>query len=348
MRIRSCLTLVTAAALLALACSPAQAGDHAAANDTVWPSQNDIAQTAGNGKKLLENQWAKPMALFSPNNFTLTGLTVPGTSGTLNIDVALGTLYLEGRHITIPAATTVTAAASLTNFVYAKLTRDGGNLVTGVSFEVNITGTPPADSTPIATLTAGASTITATTDLRILPTSITVLTTGTEWTVPAGIRQIYVEVIGASGGGGGGGGGGVTTGPAGSSGGSGGTTSFDTLSTTGGSGGFGGKGSSVAGGANGGVPGTGSGASINLQGSGRPGGTAGNGCGTGTFVNGPGGPGGDGGYAAKLLTVAPNTDITLAIGSAGSAGSGGVGTGGTPCTGGAGQAGLAGVIGIHY
>ena len=260
--------------------------DHAAVNEDIWPSQNDIAQTAGNGKKLLENQWAKPVAVFSPNNYSLTGLTVPASSTSHDIEVALGTAYLAGRHVTIPGATTVTAAPSSTNYVFAKLTRDGSNLVTGISFEVNTSGAAPADSTPVAILTAGASTITATTDRRILPTTIEVLTSGTSWSFPAGITRIYVEVYGASAGGGGGGAGGDSSAPAnggsGTDGGAGGSTNFGALTATSGAGGASGGGGSATGvgGPAGiaGASGTGSGGAVSFKGLGLSGGPGGSGA----------------------------------------------------------------------
>ena len=347
----SLLSLITLLSLVAPR-HLAQAADHAAANETIWPSQNDVAQTAGDGKKLLENQWAKPTAVFAVNNFSLTGLTVPASDADLNIDVALGTAYIAGRHMTIPAATSVMATASSTNFVFLKLTRDGSQLVTGASFEVNTTGTPPADSTPIATLTAGASSISATTDLRILPSTITVLTSGTSWTVPAGITRIYVEVLGASGGGGGGGescsGGAI--GNNGGAGTAGGTTSFSTLSTTGGAAGGAGLGcaANIAGTA-GGAHGVGSGGTINITGYGQPGGNGG-GAGGGPNPTNPngsrGGTGGASGYSAGFLATTPGASITIAIGSAGSGGA--AGTGGAGSDGGAGVAGQAGRIIITY
>lgn len=343
-------SLILLIAGLLLSAQEVHAADFAAANETIWPSQNDVAQTAGDGKKLLENQWAKPTAVYAVNNYSLTGLTVPGSSANLNINVALGTAYIAGRHITIPGATTVTATASATNFVFLKLTRDGAQLVTGASFEVNTTGTPPTDSTPIATLTAGASSISATADLRILPTTITVLTSGTSWTVPAGITTIYVQVFGASGGGGGGGqsydG---SVGGNGGAGGAGGTTSFDTISTTGGAAGGPGLGAGQnAAGAAGAAQGVGSGASINRTGSGASGGRGGGGS-QFTGANAPGlrgGTGGDGGYAAGNKSVTPGSSITYAIGAAGTSGAGGTGNSGP--NGGAGVAGSAGMIVITY
>lgn len=179
--------LLLACAVLLAPLSLARAADYTAANEDIWPSQNDIAQTTGNGKKLLENQWAALTAAFNASNHTIGGLTVPATSASLNIDVALGSAYISGRWISIPAGTTVTATASATNTVFVKLTRDGANLATGASFEVNTTGTAPADSTPIATLTAGASTITATADKRLFyKTGVVEEFSGPEDGVPQG------------------------------------------------------------------------------------------------------------------------------------------------------------------
>lgn len=337
---------LTVLLLLMFACPLSTwAADHATANETIWPTQNDVALTAGNGKKMLENQWAKPFAVLEPNNYTTAGLTVPGTSASLSINVALGDAYIAGRHVSIPGSTAVTATASQTNFVFLKLTRDGGSLVTGASFEVNLTGVSPADSISIATLTAGASTITATTDLRTFPRRIQTLTSGIEWTVPAGIKRIYVEVLGASGGSGGGGGKGGTTGPGGTIGGAGGATTFSGLSATGGTGGFGGHGSTAAGGSTGPVDGVGTGGTVNLAGHGRSSVPPGQGCAVGTTQ---GGSGGNGGYAASVIEVTPDTDITISIGAAGTNGAGGVGTGSSPCTGGAGLNGYPGIIVIYY
>jgi len=172
----------------------------------------------------LENQWASLAADLGANNFTFTGLTVPGSSANLNISVASGSAYLAGRWISIPASTTVTASASATNFVYLKFVRDGSNLATGAKFEVNTTGTPPADATPIATLVASGSAITSTTDERLIgPRGRKVFTaTNSTWKIPAGITILDVTVYGSGGGGGGGGAGGGTIGSnAGGSGGSG-------------------------------------------------------------------------------------------------------------------------------
>ena len=328
--------VLTVLLMLMLACPLSTwAADHVVASETIWPTQNDVAQTAGNGKKMLENQWAKPFAMLSPNNYTLAGLTVPGTSGTLSINVALGDAYIAGRHISIPGATAVTAVASQTNYVFLKLTRDGGNLVTGASFEVNITSVPPADSIAIATLTSGATTITATADKRTFTGRIEVLTSGTTWTVPAGIFRVYVEAIGASGGGGGGHG--DIAGENGAAGGAGGTTSFNALSVTGGAGGLGSQVTYTRRAQS--ASGVGSGGMVNLTGGGRQGG----GYGQSFNVTGTARDGGDGGYSSGTIDVTPDTDITFAIGAAGSAGAAG-----DAAVSSAGSAGTAGVIIIYY
>ncbi len=140
--------------------------DYAAANDDIWPSQNDVAQTAGNGKKLLENQWQEVMAALTAANFVYTGGVLPASSANLNIDVPACQAMISGRFVDIPGSTTITAAASATSHVYLKLLRDGANLVTGAAFEVNTAGTPPADSVKIGTLVASGSAITSTTDAR--------------------------------------------------------------------------------------------------------------------------------------------------------------------------------------
>jgi hypothetical protein len=330
---------------------PVYATDYNAVNEDIWPSQNDIAQTAGNGKKLLENQWQEVMLATYANNIIYSGCALPASSGNLNISVPACQVLIKGRFVDIPGSTTITATASQTNHVFLKLTRDGANLVTGAAFEVNLTGTAPADSTKIGTLVASGSAITSTTDARLFgPHNVQSLVSGSSWVVPAGLTRIYVEVFGASGGGGGGGEGQATSAVSGGAGTAGGTTTFDILSVTGGAAG----GSGRAPGANavgipGAAPGVGTGGLINMTGGGRPGGIGGGG-GVNSSVSDspglPGGTGGEGGYAASYFIVTPGASITTAIGAAGAAGAGGTGTAGID--GGAGTAGQSGLIVVHY
>lgn len=332
--------VVSLCLLLLLIASTVCAADYSAVNETIWPSQNDIAQVAGNGKKVLENQWAKPIGALGINNLSLTGLTVPASDADLNIDVAAGTAYIAGRHITIPAATSVTAAASNTNYVFLKLSRDGSNLVTGAVFEVNTTGTPPADSTPICTLVASGTAITSTVDKRLIgPQGAIVLSSGTDWVVPAGLSRIFVEVFGASGGGGGAHG--DVGGENGGNGGDGGTTTFDTLSVTGGAGGLGSLFAYTK--RAGAAHGVGSGGTVNRTGGGNPGGARGQSANFGASPPGTARDGGDGGYVSEYRNVTQGTSLTIAIGVAGTAGASGDAAASDP-----GLVGRAGFIVVHY
>lgn len=142
--------------------APVFATDYDVVNEDIWPSQNDVAQTAGNGKKLLENQWQEAIVSITETNFVSSGCALPASSGNLNISVPACQALINGRFVDIPASTTITASASATNHVYLKFVRDGASLATGAKFEVNTTGTAPADSVKIGTLVASGSAITST------------------------------------------------------------------------------------------------------------------------------------------------------------------------------------------
>ncbi len=143
-------------------------GDHTAST-TVYPSGNDLFKSggaSGDGKGLREERAAELLRALS-NNHVLSGLLVPGSSGNLNIVIPLGKALVYGHWLDIEA-TTVTAAASSTNHVFLKVTLDGNDRISLVEYEVNTSGTPPANSTKIATLITDADNITSTTDERLL------------------------------------------------------------------------------------------------------------------------------------------------------------------------------------
>lgn len=144
----------------------AWATDYDVVNEDIWPSQNDVAQTAGNGKKLLENQWQEAILAITESNYIYSGCALPASSANLNISVPACQALLNGRFVDIPGSTTITATASTTNHVYLKFVRDGSSLATGAKFEVNTTGTAPADSVKIGQMVASGSAITSTTDQR--------------------------------------------------------------------------------------------------------------------------------------------------------------------------------------
>lgn len=133
----------------------------------IFPTVNDVGG-AGSGKVLTEANLAYWLKQLLAQNFILSGFTVPGSSVDLTLSVAPGEANIAGYRVVIDSATTVTCTASATNHIYLKLTRDASQNVTSAEFEVNTTGTPPADSVKIATAVAGASSISSTTDARQL------------------------------------------------------------------------------------------------------------------------------------------------------------------------------------
>lgn len=181
------------------------------ANETIWLTGLDVAAVAGDGKYLYEKKMAQAFKAFA-QNFRVSGLVIPGSSANLNITIALGEAVISGFYCEIPA-TQVAAFASVTNHVFLKLTRDGSNKVTGAQYEVNDTGTAPADSLKIGTLTASGAAITATTHsgrtgrvVRRMP-SFQVFNSSGSFTCPDDVTEVTVEVWGAGGGGAGGQGG---------------------------------------------------------------------------------------------------------------------------------------------
>ena len=311
----------------------------------VFPSANDLegGQPNGWGETLFEkNMSSFWLATLGVNNFTFSGAVLPASDADLTMQIPTGKFWLDGHFVEI-AATNITFPASSTSFIFAKLLKDVNGNVSSVAYEHNTTGTAPADATPIGTAVTDADNVTSTTDLRLLgPHGVIAITSGTSWTVPAGIFRVFAEVFG--GGGGGGGGGAGLTNVHGGAGGAGGTTTFDTLSTTGGAGGGGGPYSGSSGSGSGGAAHAGgSGGTINRLGGGSTGGNAGGGgaSGVSSGSGAAGACGGNGGYAASFLAVSPGTTITIAVGSAGGGGSAGG-------NGGAGSAGAAGIILLHY
>jgi len=98
----------------------------------------------------------------------VSGFTLPASDADLNIDVAAGVAVIDAHYVEITTATSVTCTASQTNYIYLKLTKDGGSLVDAATFEVNTSGTPPADSVYIGTAVASGTAVTSTTDQRTL------------------------------------------------------------------------------------------------------------------------------------------------------------------------------------
>jgi hypothetical protein len=142
-------------------------GDHDITNELVSPSVNDVnGGVAGDGVNTLE-KYAAPWRLGVERNYVISGFAIPASSGTLDIAIPLGKAMISGYYISVPGSTTVTCAASTTNHIFLKLTRDGSNNVAAAKFEVNTTGTAPADSVKIATAITSGAAVTSTADKRV-------------------------------------------------------------------------------------------------------------------------------------------------------------------------------------
>lgn len=140
--------------------------DYAAASETIFPTTNDIAATAGNGRRMLESNLANILTALRAQNFVVSGFVIPSSDADLNIDIPTGVAWIGGYRVSVPGSTTVTFTNAATNYVFLKLTRDGNNNVTGVAFEVNTTGTAPTDSVMIAAGIAAGGAITDAWDAR--------------------------------------------------------------------------------------------------------------------------------------------------------------------------------------
>ena len=135
------------------------------ANETIFPSGYDIAQTPGDGITMRERSLTDNWLGLLSQNCVLTGLVIPASSLSLSLTMPSGTACLAGRYLDIPA-TVLTFGPSTTSYVYLKVTRDAALAVTGAWYEVNTTGTAPADSTFLATAITGVGAITITKNTR--------------------------------------------------------------------------------------------------------------------------------------------------------------------------------------
>ena len=136
------------------------------ANETIFPSGYDIAQTPGDGITMRERSLTDNWLGLLSQNCVLTGLVIPASSLSLSLTMPSGTACLAGRYLDIPA-TVLTFGPSTTSYVYLKVTRDAALAVTGAWYEVNTTGTAPADSTFLATAITSVGAITSTKNTRV-------------------------------------------------------------------------------------------------------------------------------------------------------------------------------------
>lgn len=137
---------------------------YAIANESIWPSTNDIAASAGDGKLGKELQLT-PWRLGAERNYVLEGFKVPTSSANLDLSVPLGKAMVGGYRVTAPGSTTITTVNG-TTYLYLALTRDGLGNVNGAVFDRLSSQNDVPDYCLIAVLIASGGVITDTIDAR--------------------------------------------------------------------------------------------------------------------------------------------------------------------------------------
>ena len=159
--------------------TPTTAADFVLFSESIFPTEQDVAATPGDGITLREDNlayWAAALcgaggggssaAVWTFANRILTGCKLPPpTSLSLNLTVQAGRAWIGGYHLIVPA-TVITGTASFTNYVYLKLARNANSRVTSGVYEVNTTGVKPASSLYVGTAVCDGSQVTAVADKR--------------------------------------------------------------------------------------------------------------------------------------------------------------------------------------
>lgn len=143
--------------------------DYASTSETINPTQNDVAVTAGQGSGALELRMTPLLSRIAGHSFVVSGMNIStATSTSLVVPVSAGSAVIEGYSVETTGATNVTCVASVDNYIFGVLTRDGAGLATGLTFRnsTSTSGAAIADSVPLGLAVAAASTFTSLTDLR--------------------------------------------------------------------------------------------------------------------------------------------------------------------------------------
>ena len=134
---------------------------------TIWPSQNDVGDTEGDGTILTESRVKDILGKLLVHPGILSGFAPSNPSG-LTVRCAVGKAFVDGRYCETDATLDATATASATSYVFLRLDIDGSSLATSVSLETRSSPTPPSDRYVIvARVIAGSSTITSLYDERV-------------------------------------------------------------------------------------------------------------------------------------------------------------------------------------
>lgn len=141
--------------------------DFSITNERVFPSVNDVAESGGSTKKGTEQNWSELSGTVHDASYVQSGLDFTDNANLIPT-IGTGVAFFEGYRVELTDTVDITLTGSSTNYVFLKLNRDGNDNVTDAEIEVNITGTPPADSIKLHEFTTNVSTITSDTDYRDL------------------------------------------------------------------------------------------------------------------------------------------------------------------------------------
>jgi hypothetical protein len=140
--------------------TPSTLVEYLIAGETIFPSGYDIAAVAGDGITMRETTLSDNWVGLIDNSGVISGFAIPETSANLVLAVPSGVAVLTGRYVAVPGVN-LTVSPSVTSYIYLKLTRDVNLNVTGAWYEVNTTGTQPADSLTMAVVIASGVAITS-------------------------------------------------------------------------------------------------------------------------------------------------------------------------------------------
>lgn len=105
---------------------------------------------------------ARSARYASNRPWIISGLALSAGTG-LNVAISAGVSWIAGYYLDWDASSEIALSAASTNYVYLTIQRDVNDNVTGVSFVVNTTGTPPTDDHAVlGTATTDGSAVTGT------------------------------------------------------------------------------------------------------------------------------------------------------------------------------------------
>ena len=134
-------------------------------NATVYPSANDIAVTAREGRFATEQKHTDYVQKWVDNH-VIAGLMLSFAGGSLVVDVASGSAIIDGRIVEINATKNITVVDSPTNHIFLRLSVDGNLDVDAVELISNTTGDAVARSVKLGRAIVTASVVSSTIDDR--------------------------------------------------------------------------------------------------------------------------------------------------------------------------------------